>query len=274
MPLLQPALKGRYNWAAAFAAFCQGSNLETIAQSLAIPEFKLVERANIEGWTRIAAKLQTHTPLTIAPPTSKQQQELEAKLEVLRINRAQNYKVACDLRDDLVEVVQKLRAGTLRLEKQFHNRGSVVRCDVDPGIVDRVNLATYARSVMDMTYQALGDRTATAGAKDDSAGVASMNSSTPPPITIILPGCIQRPREERAVSDAQVGQVIDISDLSDSTDNQGLSEPAHTPPSALTSEKPVDKLCGQCLPQPFQTAPTAPKEDDDERRAFDQSTGG
>jgi hypothetical protein len=72
-----------------------------------------------------------------------------------------------------------------------------------------VNLATYARTICDMTYAALGDRAAAAGAKEE--GPAASSAPTPPPITIILPGLISRPRSDREEpGEAGQGPVIEV----------------------------------------------------------------
>lgn len=132
---------------------------------------------------------------------------MKAKLELIRRNREVNYKVACELRDDLLEVVAKLRSGELTLEKQWHNKGAVTRAEVEPSIVDRVNLATYARTVADLSYRALGDMAM--GEKAASDAGAGTGAGAPPPITIILPGAIAGPRERQA----RKAQVIDLQPL-------------------------------------------------------------
>jgi hypothetical protein len=83
----------------------------------------------------------------------------------------------------------------------------VVRADVDPGIVDRVNLATYAQTIAQGTYRALGDFQGQEKAGQDAGAGAAVPPG--PAITIILPSPIAAPRNEREIT----GQVIDITSL-------------------------------------------------------------
>jgi hypothetical protein len=206
-------LAGGYNWAAAFASYCQGLPSSEVAMIHAIPENLLLSRMDSERWTSIAAKLNAGG--AALQTTSMDEAKLKARMELMAENRKKNFDVACKLRDDLVEVVDKLRRGELKLEKQWCHKGMVVRAEVDLGIGDRLNLANYARTVCDLTYAALGDRAAGMGAKDD--GPAASSSPTPPPITIVLPGLISRPRSERGTDEAKEGPAIEVETVPNKT---------------------------------------------------------
>lgn len=194
--------KGIYAWQAAFVAFCNGAPEDEIAHIFSIPMETLKARMNAEGW----AKLRTKLPLATVHGESLPA-KTEAKLKLIEQNRAENLRVFAELRDDLLEVVAKLRSGELKLEKQFHNKGSVVRADVDPSIVDRVNLATYAQTIANGTYRALGDFQGQEKPGQDAAAGSAAPSG--PAITIILPGAIATPRQQRP----EDSQVIDLTPL-------------------------------------------------------------
>jgi hypothetical protein len=79
--------------------------------------------------------------------------------------------------------------------KVFHYKGKTIEVEAQPSMADRVNLATYARTIADITYRALGDF----GEKSDlKANASAKPRETVPPITIILPKEIALPRAERA----------------------------------------------------------------------------
>lgn len=195
------AVVPQYNWASAFVAYANGQTLDDISVTLAIPMAHLERRCREDNWLALSARLQREVPM-IADDT-------KAQLEVMRQNRAKNYKIACDLRDDLVDVVKRLREtkGDGMILKLWHNKGSLVEREVPFGPQDRVALATYAKLVADLTYRALGDKDAAEGGgqtPSDAQGAA-------PSITIILPGVISKPRNVMESQDLQPGLTLDLS---------------------------------------------------------------
>jgi len=98
------------------------------------------------------------------------------------------------MREHLFEMIAALNAGTLRIKKQFQHQGKIVEYEAEPSILDRLNLATYARTVTDMTYRALGDHVANGGYKADAS---PGTPPTAPSVTIVLPAAIAKPRQER-----------------------------------------------------------------------------
>lgn len=96
----------------------------------------------------------------------------------------------------MASVLAPLRVGTLRMKKHFLRKGQVIEYEAEPGIIDRLNIATYARTVAEMTYRALADHAANGAYKTDASPGITPPS---PPVTFILPGPIARPRGERSV---------------------------------------------------------------------------
>jgi hypothetical protein len=199
---------GRHPWQAAFVAFCNGAPDDEISQIFNIPPDALNNRIHAENWAALRAKL----PLacgTAQGGTPELPAKINAKLELIEQNRRENLAVFADLRDHLVETIRALKARTLKLEKQYHHKGSIVRAEVEPGPSDWLNIATYARTIADGTYRALGDFQAQE--KPGSDAVAGAPAPSGPAITIILPGAVAAPRPDRKIDE----QVIDLTEVKD-----------------------------------------------------------
>ena len=210
-----------YPWQAAFVAYCNGSPIDEIAQVFDIPLDKVHRHMAAEGWAGLRARL----PLVTLQQTTTDGQMVKegegtecmgrrgtpqalvpavaAKLELIQQNRDANLAVFVQLREHLVENVRGLRDGTLKIERLFHFKGSVVEHASTPGPGDWVNIAAYARTIAEGTYRALGDFQSQEKAGQDAAAGASAPSG--PAITIILPNVIASPREERVLQ----SEVID-----------------------------------------------------------------
>jgi hypothetical protein len=176
-----------YSYTPAFIAFCGGAPPEEIADEFKIPLKSLLAKIRQEGWRGLANRMSGCIPTNSMPN--------DDALNRIEANRGKNYESAAKLREDVMEIIAHLREGTLRIKKQFHNKGQVVEYDAVPSLLDRLNIAAYARTVTEMTYRALGDFGANGGFRAD-AGPA-----VPPPampITIVLPDVIARPRQERS----------------------------------------------------------------------------
>src|ERR1035441_6862127 len=74
---------------------------------------------------------------------------------------------------------------------------------------DWVNIATYAQTVAQGTYRALGDFQAQDKPGQDAAG-GQAQAPQGPAITIILPSVVALPRSQRGLPTANEGQVIDL----------------------------------------------------------------
>lgn len=219
-----------YNWAAAFIAFSQGAGLEEVADTFAIPIDRLKARAGREEWKGLATKLAIQRLDGDQSPAVVDKQT-ENRLALIEANRKANYEVFERLRNDLVKVVKALEADSFQVEKSWNNKGEVVVHMTGPSTGDRVNLATYARTIAEGTYAALGDRVSGLGAKEGAA-----EGHAPPGITIILPGAIAAPRSERGVS----GVVVD---MREQNPNIGTTEQKET------GEAPANPIIGtsECL---------------------------
>jgi hypothetical protein len=178
-----------YSYTPAFVAYYLGAPLEEIATQLNIPLKSLQAKARQEGWRSLMMRMSERTAPDYAPSTEA--------LDKIEANRRKNLEVACNLRDDLKTVVAALVAGTLRIKRLIN--GTIVECEPTPN--DRLTIATYARTVFDMIYRAVGDHAANGGRKAD----ASPESPPPaPPTTIILPAAIALPRELRGEPPARL----------------------------------------------------------------------
>ena len=184
-----------YAYTPAFVAFCYGSPIEEISKEFNIPIKSLMAKIRQESWRSLAERLARR----IMPETAPH----DSILDKIEANRAKNYEIAAELREHLVTIVNALRIGALRIKKRFQRKGQVIEHEVEPGPADWLAIATYLRTVTDMTYRALGDHEGNGGYKADAS------PGTPPPaspITIILPAAVAEPRQER-----QIGvQTIDV----------------------------------------------------------------
>lgn len=178
-----------YPYTPAFVAFCGGAPFEEIAVEFKIPLASLQAKARQEGWRALANRM--------AVPGAGDRTPYAEKLDRCEVNRAKNYEIAAKLREHVVEIIHSLYAGTLRIKKRFQQKGQMVEYEAQPGPGDWLNIASYARTVADMTYRALGDHTANGGHKAD----ASAGMPPPaPPVTIVLPGAIAHPRTEHSLN--------------------------------------------------------------------------
>ena len=176
-----------YNHTAAFVAFSKGASVDEIALSLGIPVEYVRRWKTSEHWETMVDELRT-----VLAPAARPQSVVEVERGQQRIleNRERNLVLATKLQEDLLEVITKLRAGTLKSERVFANG---TRATVDPSLRDRCDLALYARNVADISYRALGDAEASKNPHADPAapGVGQ--------ITIIMPQLSTAPREKQAL---------------------------------------------------------------------------
>lgn len=180
--------QAHYNFAAALVAYAQGSSVESISESMAIPLTTLRNKVRTEGWARLANSL---TPAVAEVPA----QRAERDLERIAANRARNLAVAQRLQEDLERQVEDLLAGRLTGRRTLRDGTGV---EHPAGLAERVQLANYAKAVADLSYRALGDQLVARETEVTPAGAGT--------ITIVLPPQVSAPRPERA-------DVVDLEPL-------------------------------------------------------------
>lgn len=220
-----------YQWEAAFVAYCNAVPEEEISTAFNIPIPSLKLHMSQHGWAKLRVKM---PPSEALVPSSAESMlpaipdAREAKLAALLSNREKNLKVFEELRNDLIEVVTAVRDGTFKLERYWHFKGMIVtKNDVNLTMSDRLNLAAYAKTIAEGTYRALGDFAAAEKVGQDvPAGQASA-----PAITIILPGAISCPRNEREIVGVKQmkGQVIDLTEAAAFTADVAKEQSAAPP---------------------------------------------
>lgn len=181
-----------YNYAQAFVEYCRGTSLEEISHILAIPEETLKARSIQEGWTRLRNSLPQELPAVV--PQGELQ--IAARAQLLQENRDENYKGWVTLRSHALKVINELANGELKITRRWHNRGQIVEKVCEPSIAEMTALANYYQIICNGSYLALGDRGATEGAS--SRGGTEGSAAHAPAITIVLPGAVSVPREQRA----------------------------------------------------------------------------
>lgn len=168
-----------YNYAAAFVEFCKHTSLEDIAVALVIPIERLRRRCHDENWSALAPRLEQGVVAV---------NHAERGLERISANREKNLEIARLLQEDLLETVTRLRDDTLRVTK-VTSKG--LKFELELGMRERADLANYAKSVAELSYRALGDVEQGKNAVPEG-GLAGAQQ-----ITIILPGAVAAPRQER-----------------------------------------------------------------------------
>lgn len=234
--------KQAYNWAAAFVAFVNNHPLSEISEALGIPLETLQDRAGSERWQSLRSELPLGTcePLQAVPgitvgavgPSDPFEQgksltipenlpvAVQKKLQGLMANRQLNYVQGANLRKYLDTLIQKLLSGELKMEQVFHNKGQIVRTTREISPADLVNIATFARTIHDMTYKALGDTAAqTEKGQDGQPG-----QTMAPQIIINLPSAIAQPRQQVAMLEEAKKAGIQIIDV------QGVVASEEIPP--------------------------------------------
>lgn len=213
-----------YNRAAAYEEFRSGGQLEDISLALAIPIHELKRWAREENWVAL-----TRRSAGAVVPLNEDGATAERAKERIKANREKNLLIAQKLQEDLLEVIEKLRAGTLKVKKVFANGMAV---DLDPGLRDRGDLALYAKNVAELSYRALGD--VTESAKNPPSDPAASSAGQ---ITIILPPAVASPRQKRLDTSYDVdSQVVTL----EKPALVGLPEDTQTSSPPSTSPSPTD----------------------------------
>lgn len=206
-----------YNWAAAFTAFVGGSTLDEVSAVFGIPEHTLKKRAIDEKWNVNKEKiLEQSKALVLAGPQPVSQleannallpAEVRARLALIKQNRETQYRRAVRMGEELDAILQGIRDKTYKVGKWISvPKAGPTWVEAEPGPADLVNIATYARTLADLAYRALGD--AAADGQERRPEVSATNSPQQA-ITIILPTSIAAPRGERILPQGS-GNVIDL----------------------------------------------------------------
>jgi hypothetical protein len=184
-------------WAAMFVAYAQGTPLPEIAAAFGVSEPVLDRAARAQGWPAIASR----NPLgvSVSPPNGV---EAQVRLAEIETNRRANLHVAEMLRETLVDHLTRLKAGTLKMEKAFNNKGSIAYAELEPGPQDLQAYAAAAKTVSEMTYRALGDVLQ----GDAASGSGKGDGDT----YIILPPAVATDRANQAPVE-KPATVIDLS---------------------------------------------------------------
>ncbi len=186
-----------YNRTAAFVEFCKGTPLEQIAHALAIPISNLRIWRRDEDWDSLGNAATTQALALALPQTGEQQARIQA-------NREKNLVIAGKMQEDLLEVISKLRDGSLKVTKVFANGTSV---QLDPTIRDRCDLALYAKNVADVSYRALGD---VESSKNPQGGDSAPSAGQ---ITIFMPAILAAPREKHAEEAVDIDAEVTVTDI-------------------------------------------------------------
>lgn len=227
----------KYNWPAVFVAFCNNHTPEELAKAFDIPEHAVKFQIRREKWEALRRELPLLSPgITIdvdpalVPNNPFQRSELpapnvpggsvvvqqnpqaylapsiRASFETLSDNRKQNYAQADRLRQKINDLIDDVEKGKFKIKRGFHHKGVVVYAETDPTPSDLLNIATYIRTVHELTYRALGDTTGTGSPTETPSGGPQPAA---PVITINLPAAIALPRERRAL-EARGAKVVEI----------------------------------------------------------------
>jgi hypothetical protein len=180
-----------YNYGLAFVEFARGISLEDVSNTLNIPIKTLRTHARQNGWRKLADTLASRLAESSTTPKA------EREMERVRENRERNYQTARKLQDDVDRTVDALLDGTLRVGKVLSNGQQVF---VLPSIKDRLELASYAKHVAELSYRALGD--ALPSPERETA------HQPMPTVQINLPAAVAMPRQLRALPETAEGAGV------------------------------------------------------------------
>jgi hypothetical protein len=194
--------------AAAFLTYIEGGDLAMAAELHAIPLKTLTGRASRERWAQLREVALSKGMLAVARSVDRALGPDAAKLELIHRNREKNFRLAEQMRDDLQDLVQGIRSGSLEIEEVKLHKGAPIRYSRKPSIGDRVALVNYASQVAALGYTALGDAPAARSADASPGKHPGGGAASQPTINIVLPFSIAKPRDEQAAGSA--GPVVDV----------------------------------------------------------------
>lgn len=207
----------QHNWAAAFTAYVGGSTLDEVAAVFGIPPESVKRRSIDEKWPVMRDKILAQSKALMVTDSGPMSQleannqllpaEVRARLALIRQNREVQYQRAVRMGEELDKILRGIKEGTYKVGKHISvPKVGPVWVEAAPGPADLVNIGTYARTLADLAYRALGD--AAADGQERRAEVSATNSPQQA-ITIILPTAIGAPRGERILPPGD-GPVIDL----------------------------------------------------------------
>jgi len=195
--------------AAAFLTYIETGDLLTTAELHGIPIKTLTAKATRDRWAQLREVAVSKGTLAVARSVERGLGPDAAKLELVHRNRERNFRLAEQMRDDLQDLVQGIRDGSLEIEEAKLHKGAVIRYTRKPSIGDRVALVNYASQVAALGYTALGDAPASRSADTAAGKGPGGGAGTAPQINIVLPFSIAKPRDE-AGSAGSAGPVVDV----------------------------------------------------------------
>jgi hypothetical protein len=194
--------------AAAFLTYIETGDLAMSAELHGVALKVLTNKASRERWAQLREVALTKGTLAVARSVERALGPDAAKLELIHRNREKNFKLAEQMRDDLQDLVQGIRSGTLEIEEAKVHKGAVIRYSRKVSIGDRVALVNYASQVAALGYTALGDAPASRSADASPGKHPGGGNGAQPTINIVLPFSIAKPRDEQASGSA--GPVVDV----------------------------------------------------------------
>lgn len=205
-------LKSAPPTAAAFLTYIETGDLAMASELHGIPLDKLTRRASNERWAQLREVALSKGSLAVARSVERALGPDAAKLELIHRNREKNFKIAEQMRDDLQDLVQGIRSGSLEIEecKVQAKTGAIIRYNRKPSIGDRVALVNYASQIAALGYTALGDAPASRSADTGGGKGPGGGSAAPQQINIVLPFAIAKPRDEATAGSASDGPVVDV----------------------------------------------------------------
>jgi len=214
LPVEERPHRPSINWTAIFVSYCNGVPLEQLAEIHDISLDAIKRKAVADNWKagRLELPLVTNldTPVAAVDAAGRNALDLlpaDAKAHRLAVaaNREKNLAVARQLQDDIAEKVAALREGRFKIKKAVKIKMSkdverVEIVELDPTPAECLTLATYAKTVADLSYRALGDM-----GSGREKGETDLREQ-PPALTVILPAAIAKPRPRR-ISKTSVVEV-------------------------------------------------------------------
>jgi len=192
----KPSQKGvaRYDWTGAFVEYCNGTSIPDCALIFEIPVDTLRNYATSQRWE---LRRQEKAIIKNAPNALKSSEEIERKARLSREIREEIIAAYRPLLRDAARLNQAIFEGTATVERQWAQKGAVVRADCPVSIPERQIAAQYLATIANGIYSAMGESSGAAGAaKLGNAGDGG-HSGAAPSVTIVLPGVIGAPRQER-----------------------------------------------------------------------------
>ena len=215
----RPSNKGvaKYDWTGAFVEFCNGTSIPDCALIFEIPVDALRNYATSQRWE---LRRQEKAIIKNAPNALKSSEEIERKARLSREIREEIIAAYRPLLRDAGRIAMAIEDGTATKEKQWHNSkfGEVIRADCPLELADKQIAAQYIATIANGIYSALGESSGAAGAAKLGGHSGDSGSMAAPSVTIVLPGVIGAPRQEREAITIDLNAPAQISGQGSKTD--------------------------------------------------------